>query len=123
MATVVAFKGWNSSLTAWNTGTWNGEGVFPSATASVGSVAITGEGEIGVFGVAGTSAIGTVSITANSNLSVTGLAGTMSVGTPTVTNVTNAYVTGVQATGYVSGVQIWQEITPSQDANWTEIAA
>ena len=59
MATVVAFKGWNSSLTAWNTGTWNGEGVFPSATASVGTVAITGEGEIGVFGVAGTSAVGT----------------------------------------------------------------
>ena len=58
MATVVAFKGWNSSLTAWNTGTWNGEGVFPSATASIGSVAITGAGEIGVFGVAVFGGIG-----------------------------------------------------------------
>ena len=26
MATIVALKGWNSSLTAWNSGTWNGEG-------------------------------------------------------------------------------------------------
>ena len=57
MATIVALKGWNSSLTAWNSGTWNGEGAFPGATGVIGSVAITGEGEVGVFGVAGTTQI------------------------------------------------------------------
>ena len=58
MATIVALKGWNSSLTAWNSGTWNGEGVFPSATASIGATTVTGDANVSVTGVAGTTSLG-----------------------------------------------------------------
>ncbi len=53
MTTTVAFdKSWNSSLTAWNTDTWNGGGTFPSATGSVGSSTITGFANVSVTGEA-----------------------------------------------------------------------
>ena len=62
MSTIVALKGWNSSLTPWGSSTWGGEVAFTGATASVGSIAIDAEGNVGVFGVAGTGAVGTVTV-------------------------------------------------------------
>ena len=90
MATVVAFQGWNSSLTAWNTGTWNGEGVFPSATGGVGSV--TTNNPVAVTGVAGTSAVGN---TFETNV---GVSATSGVGSTTVTGAANVSVTGLSGT-------------------------
>ena len=80
MSTIVAFKGWNSSLTSWGSSTWGGEVAFTGATASVDSVTVTGTANVSVTGVAGTSALGSITITGDANVSVTGVAGTSAVG-------------------------------------------
>ena len=36
----VAFSGWNSSNTTWNSGTWGGDTAVPGAAGAVGSVVV-----------------------------------------------------------------------------------
>tara|TARA_R100001369_G_scaffold36275_1_gene61662 strand:- start:163 stop:489 length:327 start_codon:yes stop_codon:yes gene_type:complete len=85
-----------------------------------------------VTGVAGTGAVGTVGVKAD--ISVTGVAGTSAVGTVTVIQKHNISVTGVAGTGLVGTVNVWGQIIPSQNSqfsaitvsqtpSWTNIAA
>ena len=85
-----------------------------------------------VTGVAGTGAVGTVAVGAV--VSVTGVAGTSAVGSVTVIQKHNISVTGVAGTGLVGTVNVWGQIIPSQNSqfsaitvsqtpSWTNIAA
>ena len=85
-----------------------------------------------VTGVAGTGAVGTVAVGAV--VSVTGVAGTGAVGSVTVIQKHNISVTGVAGTGLVGTVNVWGQIIPSQNSqfsaitvsqtpSWTNIAA
>lgn len=84
----VVFSGWNSSSQAWGSSTWGNDVAFPvTATASVGTVTITGASSVpSVVGVAATGAVGSVSVTAGAgvNVSVTGIAATAGVGSTTI---------------------------------------
>ena len=99
----VAFTGWNSVQSSWNTSTWNTSLPFSlTATGAVGSATITGNANVSVTGVAGTSAlgnlfttnmgvtstgaVGSATITGNANVSVTGVAGTTTLGSFFTTN-------------------------------------
>jgi len=118
------------------------------ATGAVGSVVVVINESVSVTGLAGTGQVGSASIVSSSILPVTGLEVTGTVGSVTATgdaNVaitapsraqvfigivsadvqTNVTVTGVEATCQVGtvGQEIWNEIIPSQDPNWVEIAA
>ena len=103
MSTSVAFTGWNSVQSAWNTSTWNTSLAFSlTATGAVGSATITGDANVSVTGVAGTSAlgnlfttnmgvtstgaVGSATITGDANVSVTGVAGTSALGSYFTTN-------------------------------------
>ena len=118
-------------------------------TGEVGSVAIDAAANVPVTGVSATGEVDSVSVTGDANVSVTGLSTTGSPGTVTVIEGTgvnaavtsprmrasvglvtaigeiSVLVTGVEATGEVGqvGQSSWNSITPSQNANWVEIAA
>ena len=116
MSTIVVLgAGWNSSIRAWNVGTWNtSSGVSLVATGAVGLIAQEGDAIVGITGVAGTSAvgnlfttnmgvsattaIGTIATTRGDKAFVTGIAGTSAIGSTTVTTTSNISVTGVAGT-------------------------
>ena len=87
---------------------------------------------IAVTGIAATGAVGSVGVKAE--VQVTGLAGTSAVGTVTLIQKHNISVTGVAGTGLVGTVNVWGQIIPSQNSqfsaitvsqtpSWTNIAA
>ena len=103
MSTSVAFTGWNSVQSSWNSSTWNTSLAFSlTATGSVGLAAPEGDAIVGLTGVAGTSAlgnlfttnmgvtstgaVGSATITGDANVSVTGVAGTSALGSYFTTN-------------------------------------
>ena len=89
----VAFTGWNSVQSSWNTSTWNTSLPFSlTATGAVGSATITGNANVSVTGVAGTSALGNL-FTTNMGVTSTG-----AVGSATITGNANVTVTGVVGT-------------------------
>ena len=93
MSTKVAFTGWNSLQSGWNTSTWNTSLPFSlTATGSVGLAAPEGDAIVGVTGVAGTSALGNIFST-NVGISATG-----AVGSATIKGKANVSVTGVAGT-------------------------
>jgi len=105
--------GWNRG--SWTSGPWNRSAV-PIATAVVNAAAPAIVQGTGV------------------NVSVTGSAATASGGAVTTTNINNFSVTGVSATGATTPVLVWgpifpdqtssfNEISPSQTPDWTDIAA
>ena len=88
--------------------------------------------DVAVTGVAGTGAVGTVSVEAD--IQVTGVAGTSAVGSVTLIEKHNISVTGVAGTGFVGTANVWGQIIPSQNSqfsaitisqtpSWTNIAA
>jgi|TARA_R110000796_G_scaffold40142_3_gene99581 hypothetical protein len=96
---VAAFKGWSSSVTAWNDGAWNVDQAFTlTSTASVGQAVLEGDAIIAVTGVSGTASVNEVFTTNN------GLSSTASIGTVTTTRGDNASVTGVGATAALGNV-------------------
>jgi len=99
----VAFSGWNSSNTAWNSGTWGGDTAVPGATGALSAA--------------------TVVLTDTANL--TGLGAAALFDPPTVIAGTgiSVSVTGVQATGATNQVLVWGRIIPDATVTWTEIAA
>jgi len=114
MSTKVAFTGWNSLQSGWNTSTWNTSLPFSlTATGSVGLAAPEGDAIVAVTGVAGTAAlgsyfttntmststgaVGSATIKGKANVSVTGVAGTSALGNIFSTNV------GISATASVNG--------------------
>ena len=93
MSTKVAFTGWNSIQSGWNTSTWDTSLPFSlTATGSVGLAAPEGDAIVGVTGVAGTSALGNIFST-NVGISATG-----AVGSATIKGKANVSVTGVAGT-------------------------
>ena len=93
MSTTVAFTGWNSVQSGWNTSTWDTSLPFSlTATGSVGLAAPEGDAIVGVTGVAGTSALGNIFST-NVGISATG-----AVGSATIKGKANVSVTGVAGT-------------------------
>ena len=93
----VAFKGWSSSLTSWNEGTWNGEqSITTVGTTSIGtsagnvgiSVVLSGFGttaSLGSYQTTNTSSqlagsIGSATVTGDANVTVTGFGVTASLG-------------------------------------------
>jgi len=93
MSTKVAFTGWNSVQSGWNTSTWNTSLPFSlTATGSVGLAAPEGDAIVGLTGVAGTSALGNIFST-NVGINATG-----AVGSATITGKANVSVTGVAGT-------------------------
>ena len=123
MSTSVAFTGWNSVQSAWNTSTWNTSLAFSlTATGSVGSATITGNANVSVTGVAGTSALGNIFST---NVGVSATASVNSATAVTIGNA-NVSVTGVSATGLITAVEefpiVWGQIIPSQTSNFSAIS-
>jgi len=93
MSTKVAFTGWNSIQSGWNTSTWDTSLPFSlTATGSVGLAAPEGDAIVGVTGVAGTAALGNIFST-NVGISATG-----AVGSATIKGKANVSVTGVAGT-------------------------
>ena len=93
MSTTVAFTGWNSVQSGWNTSTWDTSLPFSlTATGSVGLAAPEGDAIVGVTGVAGTAALGNIFST-NVGISATG-----AVGSATIKGKANVSVTGVAGT-------------------------
>jgi len=93
MSTKVAFTGWNSIQSGWNTSTWGTSLPFSlTATGSVGLAALEGDAIVGVTGVAGTAALGNIFST-NVGISATG-----AVGSATIKGKANVSVTGVAGT-------------------------
>ena len=93
MSTTVAFTGWNSIQSGWNTSTWDTSLPFSlTATGSVGLAAPEGDAIVGVTGVAGTAALGNIFST-NVGISATG-----AVGSATIKGKANVSVTGVAGT-------------------------
>ena len=93
MSTTVAFTGWNSIQSGWNTSTWDTSLPFSlTATGSVGLAAPEGDARVGVTGVAGTAALGNIFST-NVGISATG-----AVGSATIKGKANVSVTGVAGT-------------------------
>ena len=93
MSTKVAFTGWNSVQSGWNTSTWDTSLPFSlTATGSVGLAAPSGDARVGVTGVAGTAALGNL-FTTNMGVTSTG-----AVGSATITGDANVSVTGVAGT-------------------------
>jgi len=123
MSTSVAFTGWNSVQSAWNTSTWNTSLPFSlTATGAVGSATITGDANVSVTGVAGTSALGNYFTT---NDMVTMTASVNSATAVTIGNA-NVSVTGVSATGLITAVEefpiVWGQIIPSQTSDFSAIS-
>ena len=93
MSTTVAFTGWNSVQSGWNTSTWDTSLPFSlTATGSVGLAAPEGDAIVGVTGVAGTATLGSY-FTTNVGISATG-----AVGSATIKGKANVSVTGVAGT-------------------------
>ena len=93
MSTKVAFTGWNSIQSGWNTSTWDTSLPFSlTATGSVGLAAPEGDALVAVTGVAGTAALGNIFST-NVGISATG-----AVGSATIKGKANVSVTGVAGT-------------------------
>jgi len=93
MSTTVAFTGWNSVQSGWNTSTWDTSLPFSlTATGSVGLAALEGDAIVAVTGVAGTAALGNIFST-NVGISATG-----AVGSATIKGKANVSVTGVAGT-------------------------
>ena len=93
MSTTVAFTGWNSVQSGWNTSTWDTSLPFSlTATGSVGLAAPEGDAIVGGTGVAGTAALGNIFST-NVGISATG-----AVGSATIKGKANVSVTGVAGT-------------------------
>jgi len=98
MSTTVAFTGWNSIQSGWNTSTWDTSLPFSlTATGSVGLAALEGDGIVAVTGVAGTAALGNIFST-NIGISATG-----AVGSATIIGKANVSVTGVAGTTALGG--------------------
>jgi len=72
-----------------------------------------------VTGVAGTGAVGTVRV--ESDIQVTGVAGTSAVGSVTLIEKHNISVTGVAGTGFVGTANVWGQIIPSQNSQFSAI--
>ena len=128
----VAFTGWNSVQSSWNTSTWNTSLPFSlTATGAVGSTTITGNANVSVTGVAGTTTLGSFFTT---NTMVTMTASVNSASTA-VTGNANVTVTGVSATGEIGVLQQpwgliipsqtpnFSGITPTQSPSWADVAA
>ena len=128
----VAFTGWNSVQSSWNTSTWNTSLPFSlTATGAVGSATITGNANVSVTGVAGTTTLGSFFTT---NTMVTMTASVNSASTA-VTGNANVTVTGVSATGEIGVLQQpwgliipsqtpnFSGITPTQSPSWADVAA
>lgn len=120
-----------------------------SATGTVGTATVTGDGIVPVTGISAAGQIGSVSVIGTADAVVTGVAATASPGAVTVVQGSGAsvaitsprlkgdvggvtavgqisvLVTGVAATGEVgqAGQLSWNSIIPNQNANWVEIAA
>jgi hypothetical protein len=86
------------------------------ATGAVGAVTL--ESKYAVSGVAGTSAVGSESVTASALVSVTGV--NASASTDNVTLESKYLVTGLSATTNLGKVLVYGVIGPSQTPNWVE---
>ena len=97
------------------------------ATGGVGSLAIDGDSTVSLTGVGATGGVGSATITEGVGpaVAITSPSLQGSVGVASATGELSVLVTGVAGTGETSGASVvsWNEITPNQDPNWTEIAA
>ena len=48
----VAFSGWNSSNTTWNSGTWGGDAAVPGATGALSAVTVVLNDSVTLTGIA-----------------------------------------------------------------------
>lgn len=118
----------------WNSGTW-GRGAWDSslvntivdglaATASVGTVTVTGDADTTPTGLSATAHVGTVTTTNDEDVFPTGLSATASVGTVVVSLPTTVSVTGLQmviSLGVV-GVRGWSVVDLDDDPeSWSEV--
>lgn len=99
----VAFSGWNSSNTTWNSGTWGGDTAVPGAAGAVGSVVVVLNDEVTLTGLAASALFDAPTVIAGTGISVS--------------------LTGVQAAGATNQVLIWGRIIPDATVTWTEIVA
>jgi hypothetical protein len=100
----VAFSGWNSSNTAWSSGTWGEEAaVLPGAAGAVGSAVVVLNDEVTLTGLAASALFDAPTVIAGTGISVS--------------------LTGVQAAGATNQVLIWSRIIPDVTVTWTEIVA
>ena len=121
MSTKVAFTGWNSLQSGWNTSTWGTSLPFSlTATGSVGLAALEGDAIVAVTGVAGTAALCNIFST---NV---GISATASVNGATAVTVGNANISvvGVTCTAVVGNLASppWGQIIPDQNPNFLNIA-
>jgi hypothetical protein len=99
----VAFSGWNSSNTTWNSGTWGGDTAVPGAAGAVGSAVVLLNDEVTLTGLAASALFDAPTVIAGTGISVS--------------------LTGVQAAGATNQVLIWGRIIPDATVTWTEIVA
>jgi len=121
MSTKVAFTGWNSIQSGWNTSTWDTSLPFSlTATGSVGLAAPEGDALVAVTGVAGTAALGNIFST---NVGISATASVNGATTATVGKA-NVTVTGVNCTAVVGNLANppWGQIIPDQNPRFLNIA-
>jgi|TARA_R110000787_G_scaffold25529_6_gene71775 hypothetical protein len=99
----VAFSGWNSSNTTWNSGTWGGDTAVPGATGALSAVTVLLNDSVTLTGIAASALLNGVTVIDGTGISVS--------------------VTGVQATGATNQVLVWGRIIPDATVTWTEIVA
>ena len=107
---------------------------FLALSGTVGTVAVSVDGAVAVFGLVGTSALGTASTRTVNYAPVTGVSATGGIGNVVVSGNVDILATGLVAISAVGTVNVWGEvdtnqtpdwqgITNTQSPNWQEIAA
>lgn len=126
MVTFTSYVGWGRNT--WGSGPWSGsiyvlavDGV--SATASVGTVTVTGGATTAVSGLSSTVSLGSVSAIGGAVTGPSGLEIVASVGEVVITAGVgvDVTITGFGLTASLGAVAVYVEVTDPTTETWTEI--